>query len=92
MRIELPADAKLYVDGVLMKTESAVRLFHTPELAANQLYMYDLKVVIVRDSQTFTDTKQITVRRGELSTASFDGLEQRATAALKAAQATTAQR
>jgi uncharacterized protein (TIGR03000 family) len=88
VRIELPADAKLYVDGTLMKTESAVRMFHTPSLTRNQTYFYELKAVIVRDNQMFTDTQQILVRPGELATASFAGLEQRATASLQASQST----
>jgi uncharacterized protein (TIGR03000 family) len=88
VRIELPADAQLYVDGTLMKTESAVRMFHTPALAPNQQYFYDLKAVIVRGGQTFTDTQQIVVRPGSLTTASFTGLEQRATTAVQSTQST----
>jgi uncharacterized protein (TIGR03000 family) len=88
VRIDIPADAQLYVDGVLMKTGSAVRMFRTPELAPNQSYYYELKAVLVRDGQTVTDSQQITVRPGALVTASFAGLEQKAAAAVQAAQST----
>jgi uncharacterized protein (TIGR03000 family) len=81
VRIELPADARLFVDGVLMKTSSAVRLFQTPVLDPNQTYSYELKVELTRNNQTYADTQRIVVRPGELASASFNGLEQRAAAA-----------
>jgi uncharacterized protein (TIGR03000 family) len=90
VRIEIPADAKLYVDGIQMKTGSSVRLFQTPDLSPNQTYYYDLKAEIVRNNQTFTESQQIMVRPGETASASFAGLEQKAAAA--AAAPATAQR
>ena len=92
VRIEIPVDAKLYVDGMLMKTTSAVRLFQTPALAPNQTYYYELKAEVVRGNQVFTDTQQILVRPGENVSASFAGLEQKAAAAVQSSPATTAQR
>jgi uncharacterized protein (TIGR03000 family) len=94
VRIELPADAKLYVDGVLTKTGSAVRTFQTPELAPNQTYFYDMKAEIVRDGRTFAESRQVLVRRGAVANTSFTGLEQQATEAAAAAAAaqSTAQR
>lgn len=81
VRIELPADAKLYVDGVLTKTGSAVRVFQTPELSANQTYFYELRAEVVRNGQTLTESRQLLVRPGNIATASFAGLEQQAAAA-----------
>jgi uncharacterized protein (TIGR03000 family) len=88
VRIEIPADAKLYVDGVLMKTGSALRMFRTPELTPDQTYSYELKAVLVRDGQTFTDSQQIHVRPGSVASASFATLEQKAVAAAKSTQST----
>ena len=90
VRIEIPADAKLYVDVVLMKTTAAVRNFQTPDLEPNQTYYYELKAELIRNNQAFTEVQQIVIRPGEQASASFAGLEQRATAAL--ATPATAQR
>ncbi len=81
VRIEVPEDAKLYVDGVLMKTGSSVRTYQTPDLLPSQTYYYELKAELARNGQTFSETQRIIVRPGQLSTASFAGLEQRAAAA-----------
>jgi uncharacterized protein (TIGR03000 family) len=80
VRIEIPADAKLYVDGMLMKTTSAVRLFQTPALEPNQTYYYEVKAELIRNGQSFSEVQQIVVRPGEQISASFAGLEQRAVA------------
>lgn len=87
VRIELPADAKLYVDGVLMKTGSDVRNFQTPELEPGKTYIYELRAELVRNDQKFTDTQQLVIRPGEHFSASFAGLEQRAAAAVGASTA-----
>jgi uncharacterized protein (TIGR03000 family) len=87
VRIEIPADAKLYVDGVLMKTTSDVRLFQTPELKQGQTYVYELKAELLRNNEKFTETQKLIVRPGEHFSASFGGLEQRAAAAASNSQA-----
>jgi uncharacterized protein (TIGR03000 family) len=91
VRIDMPADAQLFVEGTLMKTTSAVRLFQTPALNPDQTYYYELKAVLTRNNQTYTDVQRIAVRPGEQATASFTGLEQRA-AAVAGATPTTAKR
>jgi uncharacterized protein (TIGR03000 family) len=88
VRIDMPADAKLFVDGMLMKTTSAVRLFQTPVLNPNQTYYYELKAELTRNNQTYTDVQRIVVRPGEQASASFAGLEQRAAAAAQSPPAT----
>src|SRR5262245_38923798 len=69
--VELPADAKLFIDGQLMKSESARRVFVTPRLEAGKQYFYDLRAEIVRDDQTLSDRKRVFLRPGEVVTASF---------------------
>ena len=69
--VELPADAKLYVDDHVMRTTAGRREFRTPSLARGQTYFYILKAEIVRDGDVVTDTKRILVRAGETATASF---------------------
>jgi len=88
VRVEMPEDAKLYVDGVLMKTKAAVRNFQTPNLEPNQTYYYELKAELIRNNQAFTEVQRIVVRGGEQASASFAGLEQRAAAAALSSPAT----
>jgi uncharacterized protein (TIGR03000 family) len=72
--VDLPADAKLFVDDQLMKTPSAHRVFNTPTLQAGQVYFYDLRAEVTRNGQTFADTRRVVVRPGELIQASFPEL------------------
>ena len=74
--VELPADAKLYVDDRLMKTMSARREFHTPSLIPGQTYYYILRAEVERDGQKHMQTKQILVRAGEEVRTSFPELQQ----------------
>jgi uncharacterized protein (TIGR03000 family) len=72
LTVEVPTEAKLWVDGFETKTSGAsVRSFTTPELDAGQDYYYILKIETVRDGKTTTETKQVTVRAGEETRASF---------------------
>ncbi|HXG11438.1 MAG TPA: TIGR03000 domain-containing protein [Gemmataceae bacterium] len=87
--VELPADAKLYIDDQLMKTTSARRVFNTPPLEPGQGYYYILRAEIVRDGKTYTDTKQVVVRAGAEVQANFHDLE---LAAVRATPETTARR
>lgn len=71
--IHLPADARLYVDGVATRTMGQeVRTYRTPELEYGQEYVYTLKMEIDRDGKTLTETKRIFVRAGQASEARFD--------------------
>ncbi len=69
--VELPASAKLYVDGVLKTSEGTVRNFHTPDLSKGQSYYYDLKAEITIDGATITDEKRVIVKAGESLNESF---------------------
>lgn len=73
--VEVPEDARVYIDDQLMKTTSAVRKYATPTLEAGQAYYYIVKAEVVRDGKTVTDTRRVVVRAGEESRLSFDKLE-----------------
>jgi uncharacterized protein (TIGR03000 family) len=73
--VEVPADARLYIDDHLMKTKSNVRVFNTPTLEPKTSYYYVLRAELVRDGQTVSDTKKIVVRAGQEVRTSFTGLE-----------------
>jgi uncharacterized protein (TIGR03000 family) len=69
--IEVPEDAKLYIDGQLMKSTSARRVFATPTLTPGSTYYYDIKAVVVRDGKSIADTQRVHLRPGQTVQASF---------------------
>ena len=77
--VDLPTDAKLFVDGKAVKTGAAKRTFNTPPLEAGQAYYYMLRAEVVRDGQTVEESTRVIVRAGEVARASFPTLEATAT-------------
>jgi uncharacterized protein (TIGR03000 family) len=65
LTVELPADAQLYVDNVLMKTTSAKRSFVTPPLQTGKTYAYTLRAEMVRDGQKVSVTGQVVIQPGQ---------------------------
>jgi uncharacterized protein (TIGR03000 family) len=83
--VELPADAKLYVDDHPMKTTSERRVFSTPSLEPGQTYYYILRAEVIRDGKTATDTKRVLVHAGDVIEASFRNLDSVAAARVEPA-------
>jgi uncharacterized protein (TIGR03000 family) len=74
VRVKLPADADLFVDGVRVPLTSAVRSFQTPKLEAGRSYFYTLKADVVRDGRTVSASKRVTVEAGKEATVEFSDL------------------
>lgn len=74
LAVELPSDAKLYVDGQLIDGTGANRQFNTPNLAAGQAYYYEVKAEILVNGKTEVEEARVVVRAGELSTTRFEKL------------------
>gem|GEM_PF-4258695 len=75
--IELPEDAKLFIDGVPSPGTGAKRRFATEELAPDaQPVEYVLRVEWIVGGRTLTDSRKITVRGGEKKLVRFDFEEQ----------------
>jgi len=86
VRIDVPADAKVYIDGQLMQSAATPRVFQTPDLREGQLYFYDLRAEVVREGQVVSETQRVILRPGGESVASFANLGQAtATASARAA-------
>jgi uncharacterized protein (TIGR03000 family) len=78
--VELPENAKLYVDDHLMKSASNRRSFITPELQAGQTYFYILRAEVDRDGKTVAQSKRVTLRAGQLVETSFVNMQAESTA------------
>jgi uncharacterized protein (TIGR03000 family) len=70
--VTLPTEAKLFIDGQATVSTSNTRKFVSPELVAGKEYFYTLRAEIVRDGQTVSLTKEVTVRAGETFQTSFE--------------------
>jgi uncharacterized protein (TIGR03000 family) len=71
LTVELPAAAKLFVDGAEVAGTGATRNFHTPELAADGTFFYDLRAEVEVNGAVQTEEKRVVVRAGETVTTSF---------------------
>ena len=72
IQVNLPADAKLSVDGYQTTSTSSNRTFVSPELAAGMDYTYTLTAEIIRNGKPVVTSKRITVRAGEETRVSLD--------------------
>ncbi len=64
--VELPSDARLYIDDQLTMGANGVRSFTTPELAAAQDYFYDVRAELVRDGEVVARaSERVIFRPGE---------------------------
>jgi uncharacterized protein (TIGR03000 family) len=74
VKVVLPADAKLYVDGVALESRGATRSFETPQLEPGQKYSYTLTAEVLRDGQKRDFVRTVTVEAGKEVTVEFKDL------------------
>jgi uncharacterized protein (TIGR03000 family) len=75
LNVNVPADAKVYLQDQLMPLEGTQRRFVSPELAIGSQHVYNVRVDVVRDGQTVSKTTQALVTAGQEIAVSvqFDG-------------------
>ncbi len=64
VKVVVPADAVLEVDGFKTKQMGTVRLFVTPELEKGKKYSYQLKATFTQNAKQVTVERTITVEPG----------------------------
>jgi uncharacterized protein (TIGR03000 family) len=69
--VELPTDAKLYVDDRLTKTTSERRVFNSPPLQVGETYYYILRAEVIRDGKTLSETKRVLLHANDVVKASL---------------------
>ena len=72
--VKLPTDARLFADGRALNLTGAERKFVSPELPANQEFVYRFKAEYERDGETVSVTKKVPVRAGATVTVEFADL------------------
>jgi uncharacterized protein (TIGR03000 family) len=70
--VTLPSTARLWVENVECPLTSSVRTFSTPPLNANQQYVYNLKVELVRDGRTVSETQRVIITPGQDARVDFN--------------------
>jgi uncharacterized protein (TIGR03000 family) len=72
--VQLPPDAKLYVDDQPIKTTADRQTFNTPQLQRGQTYFYEVRAEAVRDGKTVAETRRVLIRAGQEVTVDFPKL------------------
>ena len=72
LRLKVPAEAKVYVNGRLTKTPGAVRSFESGNLVAGRVYKYKVKAVIERDGKQLVRSKLVSLRTGSVQETLLD--------------------
>jgi uncharacterized protein (TIGR03000 family) len=85
--VQLPVDAKLFIDDQPMKTASDRRVFQTPNLNPGQVYFYDIRAEIEVNGQRVSETQRVILRPGEVANATFPNLMNAATGSTAPASA-----
>jgi uncharacterized protein (TIGR03000 family) len=70
--VNLPADAKLTIEGMPTTQTSSRRVFTSPPLEPGTPYYYTLKAEVVRNGQRMVATRDVTVRAGQTTTVTLD--------------------
>ena len=78
--LDVPEDARVYVDNRLMKSTSTHRVYASPALDYGQAYFYDVRIEVDVDGKVVSTTKRVVIRAGEEYTESFASLGKSATA------------
>lgn len=74
--VQLPKEARLWVDSVELKDKAAERAFNTPKLEQNQRYFYTMKAELNLDGEKKTETKRIEVIAGKRFVVKFEKLNE----------------
>jgi uncharacterized protein (TIGR03000 family) len=70
--VELPADARLFVNGVACPLTSERRSFLSPQLQPGQEYTYTLRAELQRNGRTLTRTRRVRVAADREVNVNFD--------------------
>lgn len=72
--VQLPEDAKLYVDDQVIANAAQKGAFSTPELSRGKKYYYELRAEVVRDGKPVVESRRVIVTAGSVIRADFSNL------------------
>src|SRR5687768_9578201 len=72
LAIEVPADAKIFVNGQATRSTGEHREFVSRDLELGYNYAYEVRAEVIRDGQTIEQTKKIDLRAGKRAEVAFN--------------------
>jgi uncharacterized protein (TIGR03000 family) len=72
LRLNVPKEAKVYVNGRLTKTPGAVRSYESKNLSSDRAYHFKIKAVVERNGKQLVRSKLISLRAGHVKNALLD--------------------
>jgi uncharacterized protein (TIGR03000 family) len=72
LNVAVPADAKVFVNGLPTTSTGVNRRYVSNNLEPGYNYTYELKVELIRDGKTLSETKIVKVRAGDSADLAFD--------------------
>jgi uncharacterized protein (TIGR03000 family) len=72
--VELPANAKLYVDDQPISDAAPTKSFRTPVLQKGQEFFYEVRVEAMRDGKPVSETRRVVVKAGAVVRSDFRAL------------------
>jgi uncharacterized protein (TIGR03000 family) len=75
--IDIPDNAKVYVDDKPLQAPAGKRSFNTPPLERGVAYYYVFRAEVVVDGKTQSESKRVIVRAGDTSQLTFSELAAR---------------
>ena len=72
LSVSLPADAKVYINGRLTKTDGSVRNYVARKLKAGKELGYQVKAVVERNGKRLVRTQTVRMKAGITRTVEFD--------------------
>jgi uncharacterized protein (TIGR03000 family) len=74
VKVSLPAEAKLFVNGTLCPLDSDERTIETPALKKGKVYHYTLKAELKLADRTVIQTKRVSLQAGKVTKVAFEEL------------------
>ncbi len=72
LTLDVPEDARVTINDRLTSLAGRERTFVIPGAEPEAQYEFDIRVEFERDGQTVTETKQVALRGGQVSSLAFD--------------------
>jgi uncharacterized protein (TIGR03000 family) len=70
--LHVPEAARVTINGQVTTSEGTRRLYTSPPLRGDTEYVYTIKVEVPHNGRTLTQTREVLVRAGKTTTATFD--------------------
>jgi uncharacterized protein (TIGR03000 family) len=75
LTVQVPTDAKIFVNGVATTSEGAERNYVSRDLRPGFNYTYELRAEFVREGKPVTETKSVTLTAGQTARVDFEAVK-----------------